>query len=66
MKYHLFQIFCGKMVKITEMSFLSTRGAVCFALNCNFYDILVSITTKRVVQFSFRLVERVLVSAVFG
>ena len=34
MRYHLFQKFCGKMVKIKEMSFLSTRGAVCFALNC--------------------------------
>ena len=34
MRYHLFQKFCGKMVKIKETSFLSTRGAVCFALNC--------------------------------
>ena len=37
MRYHLFQKFCGKMVKIKETSFLSTRGAVCFALNCNSY-----------------------------
>ena len=34
MRYHLFQKFFGKMVKIKETSFLSTRGAVCFALNC--------------------------------
>ena len=34
MRYHLFQKFCGKMVKIKKTSFLSTRGAVCFALNC--------------------------------
>ena len=26
MRYHLFQKFCGKMVKIKETSFLSTRG----------------------------------------
>ena len=34
MRYHLFQKFCGKMVKIKETAFLSMRGAVCFALNC--------------------------------
>ena len=39
MRYHLFQKFCGKMVKIKETSFLSTRGAVCFALNCTFDQI---------------------------
>ena len=38
MRYHLFQKFCGKMVKIKETSFLSTRGAVCFALNCIFNE----------------------------
>ena len=35
MRYHLFQKSCGKMFQIKEMSFLSTRGAVCFALNCS-------------------------------
>ena len=49
----MFQKFCGKMVKIKEMSFLSTRGAVCFALNCRCPDIihnffvLVQIFTRR-------------------
>ena len=39
MRYHLFQKFFGKMVEIKERSFLSTRGAVCFALNCmSFYS----------------------------
>ena len=37
MRYHLFQKFGGKMVKIKETSFLSTRGAVWLALNCSSY-----------------------------
>ena len=37
MRYHLFQKFFGKMVEIKETSFISSRGAVCFALNCRWY-----------------------------
>ena len=40
MRYHLFQKFCGKMVEIKETSFLSTRGAVCFALNCMCFPVI--------------------------
>ena len=34
MRYHLFQKFFGKMVKIKEMSFLSTRGMGLMFGNC--------------------------------
>ena len=34
MRYHLFQKFFGKMVKIKEMSFLSTRGMILIFRNC--------------------------------
>ena len=34
MRYHLFQKFFGKMVKIKEMSFLSTRGMTLMFGNC--------------------------------
>ena len=34
MKYHLFQKFFGKMVKIKEMSFLSTKGMGLMFGNC--------------------------------
>ena len=36
MRYHLFQKFFGKMVKIKEMSFLSTRGMGLMFGNCIF------------------------------
>ena len=35
MRYHLFQKFFGKMVKIKETSFLSTRGMTLMFGNCN-------------------------------
>ena len=34
MRYHLFQKFFGKMVKIKETSFLSTRGMTLMFGNC--------------------------------
>ena len=34
MRYHLFQKFFGKMVKIKETSFLSTRGIILMFGNC--------------------------------
>ena len=34
MRYHLFQIFFEKMVKIKEMSFFSTRGMILIFGNC--------------------------------
>ena len=36
MRYHLFQKFFGKMVKIKEMSFLSTKGMGLMFGNCIF------------------------------
>merc|ERR1712004_882534 len=36
MRYHLFQKFFGKMVKIKETSFLSTRGMTLMFGNCSF------------------------------
>ena len=46
MRYHLFQKFFGKMVKIKETSFLSMRGAVCFALNCMYIIQVISPITQ--------------------
>ena len=41
MRYHLFQKFFGKMVKIKETSFLSTRGIILMFGNCmNIFDSL--------------------------
>ena len=36
MRYHLFQKFFGKMVKIKETSILSTKGMILVFKNCNY------------------------------
>ena len=38
MRYHLFQKFFEKMVKIKEMSFLSTRGMGLMFANCTWWS----------------------------
>ena len=43
MRYHLFQKFFGKMVKIKEMSFLSTRGMTLMFGNCISKALLISL-----------------------
>ena len=39
MRYHLFQKLFGKMVKIKEMSFFSTRGMGLMFGNCIYFEI---------------------------
>ena len=39
MRYHLFQKFFGKMVRIKEASFLSTRGMTLMFGNCMYKGI---------------------------
>ena len=40
MRYHLFQKFFGKMVKIKETSFLSTRGMILIFGNCTYLHMI--------------------------
>ena len=39
MRYHLFQKFFEKMVKIKEMSFLSTRGMYLSCHSCTYFKL---------------------------
>ena len=50
MRYHLYQKFFGKVVKIKEMSFLSTRGMGLMFGNCSYGFPLTSLT----LNFFFR------------
>ena len=48
MRYHLFQKFFGKMVKIKETSFLSTRGMTLMFGNCIF-QVQAVLSSKRLI-----------------
>ena len=57
MRYHLFQKFFGKMVKIKETSFLSTRGMTLMFGNCilHTYYMLLSLDTSNVGVFLVKI-----------
>ena len=56
MRYHLFQRLFGKMVRIKEMSFLSTRGMILMFGNC----IPLTQRASRIFKIGFTLLKRVL------
>ena len=51
MRYHLFHKFFGKMVKVKETSFLSTRGMILIFGNC----IGISAELGRIQAYSVKL-----------
>ena len=57
MRYRLYQKFFGKMVKIKEISFLSTRGMGLMFGNCKYFPgFLRHYSTKPIIDFFIVLV----------
>ena len=57
MRYHLFQKFFGKMVRIKEMSFLSTRGMGLMFGNCIVGDSLCNLAIRNGYLICVRNIE---------
>ena len=66
MRYHLFQKFFGKMIKIKETSFLSTRGMILIFGNCStIHDESGSVCTCRFENLMLPLVKIILQKKTF-
>ena len=58
MRYHLFQKFFGKMVKIKETSILSTRGMTLMFGNCMYVNYILKLDEISAICVSYSAVSK--------